>query len=97
MVHPDALTFAIREVMSRHCACRNCYCGEVEERQPDARGCNWTVSVVAGPGSGACLLAILPSIHRLKERFCVGYSDEAKHAVDLLDLMYSEPGEPPDA
>lgn len=98
MVHPDALTFAIRELMARHPACRECVCGEVLERPPDARGCNWTLSVVSGRGGGDCLLAMLPTLRLLQQRFAIGDRARCDTAppVDLQELLSVSTDESPD-
>ncbi len=95
-VHPDVLTFAIREAMALEPCCRNCVSGEVRQRLPDADGCNWTLSFLNGSGSGDCLVALLPSLERLKRRFAVSIGADAQRSIDLAALLCRTPGDPCD-
>ena len=87
-VHPDALTFAIREAMSLQSQCRDCSSGEVELHR-NAGPANWKVSVLTGWGCGDCLIALLPLIEALKRRFPIADFDSANRSLDFQALMSS--------
>ncbi|WP_454762987.1 hypothetical protein [Cupriavidus campinensis] len=59
----------IRAEQERLAVCKGTCFGDVCWHAPDADGCNWSLSKMEGENGKACLEALQPAIHALRQQF----------------------------